>query len=96
MRRRRETQLTYNKANGITPQTIQKKIHDVMTSVYEKDYVEIPIIQEKITYTSPKEIAKRISVLKKNMIKHAKQLEFEEAAKARDEIKHLEQLELEL
>lgn len=95
--RRRKIQLEYNKKNNITPETIKKSIHQILTSVYEQDYSAIPAVQEKEeTYNSPDAIAKKIKQLKKQMVKHAKNLDFESAAKIRDEIKQLEQKELEL
>ncbi|MDO8493924.1 MAG: excinuclease ABC subunit UvrB [Deltaproteobacteria bacterium] len=86
---RRAKQQAYNKKHGITPTTIQKKISDVLSSIYEKDYAELPFSSEKELPPIAK-IPKKIEQLKKQMLKHAKNLEFEEAAALRDEIAHLE------
>ena len=94
--RRRKKQMAYNQRHGITPQTVQKSVRDLISSVYEQDYVTVPLIKEpEETFGSVKEISKKISRLKKQMLIHAKNLEFEEAAKLRDRIKDLQQKELE-
>ncbi len=95
--RRRKLQLDYNQKNNITPESIKKSIREVMTSVYEQDYVTVPLVKEaEETYESAEEIAKKIQSLKKQMVKLAKSLHFEEAAKLRDHIKKLQDKELEL
>ncbi len=95
--RRREIQKTYNRENNITPQTIRKSIDNIMMSVYEADYVTVPIVSEKIEeYVSEKDIPAEINRLKKAMKKAAKDLEFEKAAEIRDRIKKLSETELEL
>ncbi|MBI2646152.1 MAG: excinuclease ABC subunit UvrB [Deltaproteobacteria bacterium] len=95
--RRRKLQLEYNQKNNITPESIKKSIREVMTSVYEQDYVTIPLVKEaEETYGSPQEISKKIQKLKKQMVKFAKNLEFEEAAKIRNQIKALQDKELAL
>ena len=91
--RRREKQQAYNAAHGITPQTIRKKITDVMEGAHvaikakkahrERDKEPMP--------TDPKAAAKLIKQLEKEMLTHAKNLEFEQAAALRDRIKHIEQ-----
>ena len=94
--RRRKKQMAYNQRHGITPQTVQKSVRDLISSVYEQDYVTVPLIKEpEEAFGSVKEISKKISRLKKQMLIHAKNLEFEEAAKLRDRIKDLQQKELE-
>jgi excinuclease ABC subunit B len=85
--RRRIKQLAYNEAHGITPETIKKAIHDVLGSVYEKsDHFDLdtPMI------VKPKDLKKKIESLEKEMKKAAENLEFEQAAKLRDQIKKLE------
>lgn len=95
--RRRKIQLEYNEANNITPVSIKKGIDDILGSVYEADYVTVPVISEKDKlYLTPDRIKKMIEDLHQKMITAAKELEFEEAAVYRDEIKALEQKELEL
>jgi excinuclease ABC subunit B len=95
--RRREIQKRYNRENNITPQTIRKSTDNIMMSVYEADYVTVPIVSEKIEeYVSEKDIPAEINRLKKAMKKAAKDLEFEKAAEIRDRIKKLSETELEL
>ncbi|MBI3018571.1 MAG: excinuclease ABC subunit UvrB [Deltaproteobacteria bacterium] len=95
--RRRKLQIDYNQKNNITPESIKKSIREVMTSVYEQDYVTIPVVKEaEETYGSPEEITKKIQKLKKQMVKFAKNLAFEEAVKIRNQIKALQEKELEL
>jgi len=69
-------------------ETIKKKISDVMHSIYEQDYVQVPGRGEE--YVPPDEIPALIKKLRSQMIEHAKRLEFEEAAKLRDRISELE------
>lgn len=89
-RRRREIQGNYNKANGITPATIQKKIHELLTTVYEADYYTVPLAAEKETaYEVPEAIPARIVALEKRMVEHAKKYEYEAAAEIRDQVRQL-------
>ncbi len=95
--RRRRIQLEYNEKHGITPVTIQKNIENILESVYEADYVEIPLVaEEEAEYMTPERIESMIRELTKKMKAAATKLEFEEAARLRDEIKRLEQRELEV
>ncbi|MGD9075332.1 MAG: excinuclease ABC subunit UvrB [Desulfobacteraceae bacterium] len=95
--RRREMQLEYNRVNNITPTSIQKNIDDVLGSVYEADYVTVPAIsEEEAAYLTPEVIREMVRDLEKKMKRAAKQLEFEEAARFRDEIRVLEQKELDV
>ncbi len=86
--RRRVVQEKYNQDNGITPETIKKEISNVLQSVYEQDYPEIPAIsgQADLPDMSPEVAMKAIETLKKQMLAAAKALEFEEAAQIRDRI----------
>ena len=96
-RRRRELQLAYNEAEGITPESIRKRIDDVLTSVYEMDYVTIPLAaEEEAPYRSPEEVEREVARLRKRMLEAAADLEFEEAARYRDEISRLQDLEMKL
>jgi excinuclease ABC subunit B len=96
-RRRRETQLEYNRVHRITPATIQRAIDSVLGSVYEADYVELPAVAEREQpYLSAEELPGRIKELQKKMREAARRLEFEEAARLRDEIVRMEKRELEL
>ena len=99
--RRRQRQDEYNKANGITPKSIKKRIQDGLAEIYEMDYSTVSLDKsqalealEKQILSEPSLVAKKIGKLRKQMKKHSEQLEFEDAAKARDEIKRLEMLEL--
>jgi len=94
--RRRERQKLYNSENGITPETIKKSITNILVSVFEKsDHVNF---NRKSKNEEPQlhgeKLKKHIVKLEKEMHKAASNLEFEEAAKLRDEIKALELSEL--
>ena len=95
--RRRKIQQDYNAANGITPQTIIKGIDEVLTSVYERDYLDYTKISEdKDIYLSPHKRKKRMDELGKLMKEASSALEFEKAAAYRDELTKLKKRELEL
>jgi len=95
--RRRAIQEDYNLRNGITPRTIIKGIDEVLTSVYERDYLDYTKISEdKDIYLSPQKRKKRMDELGKLMKEAAKALEFEKAARFRDELSKLKKRELEL
>jgi excinuclease ABC subunit B len=95
--RRRKTQLEYNKDNNITPESIKKNIDNILGSLYEADYVTVPAIAEEAReYLTPDIIKDMIKGLEKRMKEAAKNLKFEEAARLRDEIKELKQVELDL
>ncbi len=89
--RRRNIQLEYNKKNKISASTVKKEISDVLESVYEKDYVTIGT-----GANVGGNLKKHIKALNKKMKDSATNLEFEEAAKIRDEIRKLESTELEV
>ena len=89
--RRRSIQLDYNKKNKISATTVKKEISDILESVYEKDYVKIGT-GENIGGN----LKKHLKALNKKMKEAATNLEFEEAAKIRDEIRKLESTELEI
>jgi len=93
--RRRSLQQRYNKALGITPQSIKKEISDILGSVYEADYVTIPTVSEpEEEYIPLDNLPKAIKSLKKEMFTAARRLDFEEAARLRDQISGLEKREL--
>jgi excinuclease ABC subunit B len=95
--RRRAAQKAFNEEHGITPQTIQKAIAASLIEVAEADYVDVPVVEETGgEYLSPDEIPPRIAALRKEMRQAAADLEFERAAELRDEIQHLQHLDLEL
>ena len=89
--RRRNIQIEYNKKHKITASTVKKEISDVLESVYEKDYVKIGT-----GANVGGNLKKHIKALNKKMKESATNLEFEEAAKIRDEIRKLESTELEV
>ncbi len=95
--RRRLIQVEYNREHDITPESIAKNIDDVLGSLYEADYVTVPVVSEEAKeYLTPDAIKKMIKDLEKRMKDAAARLEFEEAARIRDEIKDLREDELEL
>jgi len=92
--RRRQLQEDYNREHGITPETIQSRIKDVLSSVYEADYVTIPAAAEEPLPYLTEDPEKLLPRLKKEMQRAAKKLEFERAAALRDRIRALEKAEL--
>ncbi len=99
--RRREKQKVYNEANGITPASVKKNISEVLHSVFERaDHVEVERAimgmgeAEQAAFDSPAAFQKHIKKLEDQMRKAATDLEFEEAAKLRDQIRKLEALDL--
>ena len=89
-KRRRARQRAFNEENGITPESIRKAIHNILGSVYEADYVTVPIAAEPAApYGASEEIPDVIARLKREMREAAKELEFEKAAELRDRIREL-------
>lgn len=94
--RRRSIQEAYNEKHGIVPTALNKKITDVMDvgeSVDESSSspMSVKVAEPKAGYLDPKQIAEQISALETQMMHHARELEFEKAAKLRDEIHQLQQ-----
>jgi excinuclease ABC subunit B len=88
--RRRAIQAAYNVEHGITPESIKKNIGELLSSVYEADYVTVPAAaEEEEGYRSIDQIEKDIKSLEKEMRAAAKALEFERAAEIRDRLKKL-------
>ncbi|WP_191060189.1 excinuclease ABC subunit UvrB [Geminicoccus harenae] len=92
--RRRAKQLAHNEAHGITPQTIKRQIADILKDVAERDYVTVDLVEDQPTILTGMELQRHIGELEQRMRKAASNLEFEEAARLRDEIKRLEDGEL--
>ncbi len=95
--RRRTIQQAYNKKHNITPTSVKKKVMDIMSTGYPgapgspREYAKVA--EELIEYAAmtPRELQKRIKQLHETMYQHARNLEFEEAANVRDQIRKIEQ-----
>jgi excinuclease ABC subunit B len=95
--RRRVKQIAYNEEHGITPKSIQKAVADIMEGAYgsaggsPRNFAKVA--EETVQYAGmkPDELAKKIRELEQQMFKHAQDLEFEEAAKIRDEIHRIQE-----
>jgi excinuclease ABC subunit B len=93
--RRRAKQTAWNLQQGITPQSIRKHIGEVIHSVFEQDYVTVaPVKDSAVDEFVGKDLKSSIATLTTRMRNAAANLEFEEAARLRDEVKRLEALEL--
>ena len=94
-RRRRERQAAHNLEHGIEPKTILKDIHNPLVRLSELDlYDPTPRRLSEIAEDSAIPLNERIATLEKQMKEHAKRLEFEEAAKVRDQLKELKDLRI--
>jgi excinuclease ABC subunit B len=104
--RRRTKQEEYNTKHGITPQTIQKALSNILEDIYGSnsgraiqaaamtDTLIMAFAEEQAAYHSPEAVKKRIADIEKRMHRAASDLEFETAAKLRDELRHLEAQQL--
>ena len=92
--RRREKQLAYNEEHGITPETIKRQIHDVMGSLAAREGLVVDTGDEERPHLVGHNLRAYIGELEERMRKAAADLEFEEAARLRDEIRRLEEDEL--
>ncbi len=92
--RRRTRQTAYNEAHGITPQSIKKTITNVIESAYEHDYVTVDLGPSGKTHQVGHNIGAVLKELNEKMHAAAADLEFEEAARLRDEVRRLEATEL--
>ncbi len=96
---RREVQIAYNKKHGITPKGIIKNVRDVLEAGYgdkhSRKTVELQkVAEEKAVYQAmtPKQFSKTLEKMEKKMYQHSRDLEFEEAARVRDDIERIKQL----
>jgi excinuclease ABC subunit B len=94
--RRRTKQVAFNLANGITPRGVVKAIRDLIDGVYseksDKASMRLELEQARIEDLSEKDVAKEIKRLEKQMMEFARNLEFEAAASARDQLNRLRAL----
>jgi excinuclease ABC subunit B len=88
--RRRELQGAYNDAHGITPESIKSSIHELLQTIYERDYYTVPVEEPAAeTFASPGALQARIHEVEARMKEAAKRLDFEQAAELRDRLKAL-------
>jgi len=98
--RRRAKQIAYNEEHGITPTTIMKAVADIMEGAYApgaggaKRFAEVAEEIAEYAGLSPDKLAKEVKKLEKQMHQHARDLEFEEAAKLRDRIRVIQERNL--
>jgi excinuclease ABC subunit B len=93
--RRHAIQLAYNEKHGITPQSVKKNIREALGSVYEHDYLTVPMEdEERIENIAEAELERLIRDCDAKMKKAAKDMDFETAAKYRDKIKKFKKLEM--
>ncbi|WP_318012526.1 excinuclease ABC subunit UvrB [Mesorhizobium sp. BR1-1-6] len=94
--RRREKQMEWNAANGITPESVKSRISDILDSVYEKDHVRADISQftDSAGAMMGNNLKAHLDALEKQMRDAAANLDFEKAARIRDEIKRLREMEM--
>lgn len=90
MQRRRGLQAAFNQEHGLTPKSIVKEIDDVLSGVYDRDYVTVPVVREpQKTFASQGELDAHLRSLETEMRDAAANLEFERAAALRDKIHSL-------
>ena len=94
--RRRRKQTAYNEEHGITPKTIRKAVSDIMEGAHAGApvspgrYAKVAEVEAEYAAMTPQQMAKRIKALEKQMYQYARDLEFEEAARIRDQIRALQ------
>ncbi|MFA7095440.1 MAG: helicase-related protein, partial [Gammaproteobacteria bacterium] len=95
--RRRAKQLAFNKKHGITPRGVKKAIADIMEGAHAgspgtpRQYAQVAEEVAEYAVLPPEKLIQRIKKLEQQMYKHARDLEFEEAARIRDEIRKIQQ-----
>jgi excinuclease ABC subunit B len=87
--RRRNRQILFNKKNSITPKGIVKRIKDLIDGVYDAGRMQAAQEEARYEAMSEKQVAREIKALEKKMIEHARNLEFEQAARVRDQLSEL-------
>src|SRR5438552_6986287 len=88
--RRRQLQASYNEAHGITPESIRSSIHELLQTVYERDYYTVEVEQPTVeSFESPEALDRRIAELEAQMKDAARRPDFEQAAELRDRVKAL-------
>ena len=92
--RRRARQIAYNTEHGITPETVKKNVEDILSGLYEGDTDQARITAKVEKPLVGANLQAHLEALKSDMYKAAENLEFEEAARLRDEIQRLEAVEL--
>ena len=98
--RRRAKQIIYNEKHGITPRTIRKAVADVMEGAYAggasgaRRYAKVAEEVAEYAALSPEILARKVKKLEKQMYQHAQNLEFEDAARVRDQIRHMQESNL--
>jgi excinuclease ABC subunit B len=95
--RRRHKQIAYNKAHGITPRSIRKAVTDIMEGAHPgapdtaRHYARVAEEETEYAALPPEKLAQRLRKLEQQMYEHARNLEFEEAARLRDDIRRLQE-----
>jgi excinuclease ABC subunit B len=94
--RRRNKQLAFNKEHDITPQTVQKNVADIMEAAYPgapstaRRFAKVAEETAEYAAMTPAQMSRRVKELEKQMYQHARDLEFEDAARVRDQLKELQ------
>ena len=92
--RRREKQVAYNTLHGITPTTVKKNVEDVLAGLWKGDTDQVRITAKVEKANVGQNLAAHLDALRLAMRKAAENLDFEDAARLRDEVKRLEAVEL--
>jgi excinuclease ABC subunit B len=94
--RRRQRQIAHNLAHGITPRSVVKQVREMIDGVVsaqdDKGKVQALVEATEVEALSEKDLSRRIRMLEKQMLEHARNLEFEKAARVRDQLAHLREL----